>query len=229
LATLVVFHREALLRKQIEALGSTGQLHLERRHGILRRSERSRQVGTKALLLLLELLLELIVLQLKLLLQIITLLLLLLLEELLHLNVNGTGHLMSGETISSDEKLLLTIATRLPGLSPGGVFLEKGRHDVHVLVELLMVLLLLLLILLRLLLLISHVAWTLVGVGGECKGRKRRRNCLAVLLTAGEAERETVGVVLMVTHVEWGVFNELILIGLIASGAGALFVIVRTK
>ncbi len=226
MATLVVFHREALLRKQIEALGSTGQLHLERRHGILRRSERSRQVGTKALLLLLELLLELIVLQLKLLLQIITLLLL---EELLHLNVNGTGHLMSGETISSDEKLLLTIATRLPGLSPGGVFLEKGRHDVHVLVELLMVLLLLLLILLRLLLLISHVAWTLVGVGGECKGRKRRRNCLAVLLTAGEAERETVGVVLMVTHVEWGVFNELILIGLIASGAGALFVIVRTK
>jgi len=177
-------------------------------------------------LLLLELLLELIVLQLKLLLQIITLLLL---EELLHLNVNGTGHLMSGETISSDEKLLLTIATRLPGLSPGGVFLEKGRHDVHVLVELLMVLLLLLLILLRLLLLISHVAWTLVGVGGECKGRKRRRNCLAVLLTAGEAERETVGVVLMVTHVEWGVFNELILIGLIASGAGELFVIVRTK
>jgi len=178
-------------------------------------------------LLLLELLLELIVLQLKLLLQIITLLLL---EELLHLNVNGTGHLMPGETISSDEKLLLTIATRLPGLSPGGVFLEEGRHDVHVLVELLMVLLLLLLILLRLLLLlISHVAWTLVGVGGECKGRKRRRHCLAVLLTAGEAERETVGVVLMVTHVEWGVFNVLILIGLIASGAGELFVIVRKK
>jgi len=176
--------------------------------------------------LLLELLLELIVLQLKLLLQIITLLLL---EELLHLNVNGTGHLMPGETISSDEKLLLTIATRLPGLSPGGVFLEEGRNDVHVLVELLMVLLLLLLILLRLLLLISHVAWTLVGGSGECKGRKRRRHCLAVLLTAGEAERETVGVVLMVTHVEWGVFNVLILIGLIASGAGELFVIVRKK
>jgi len=77
-----------------------------------------------------------------------------------------------------------------------------------VLVELLMVLQLLLLIVLRLLLLlIRHIALTLVGGSGECERRKRRRHCLTVLLTAGEAERETVGVVLMVTHFESGVFN----------------------
>jgi hypothetical protein len=94
---LVVSHRETLLGKQIEALDSAGDLHLQRRHGILRLSERSLQEGAKALLLLLlELLLKLVMLQLKLLLQVIELLLrllllLLLLKELLHLDVNRAG------------------------------------------------------------------------------------------------------------------------------------------
>lgn len=199
---LVEIHRETLLRKQIKTLGGTGHLHLERSHGILRCSERSRQVGTITLmlllLLLLELLLQLIMLQLKLLLQLITLLLL---EELLHLNVHGTGYLMPGEPISRDEEPLLTIAAWLPGFSPIGVFLDEGCDDVHVLVDLLMVLLL---ILLRLSpLLISHVALTLIVGGGKGERRERRRiSSLTVLLAAGEAEREAVGVVLMVTHFE---------------------------
>jgi hypothetical protein len=205
---LVEIHRETLLRKQIKTLGGTGHLHLERSHGILRCSERSRQVGTITLLLLLllllELLLQLIMLQLKLLLQLITLLLL---EELLHLNVHGTGYLMPGEPISRDEEPLLTIAAWLPGFSPIGVFLDEGCDDVHVLVDLLMVLLLmvlLLMVLLRLsLLLISHVALTLIVGGGKGERRERRRiSSLTVLLAAGEAEREAVGVVLMVTHFE---------------------------
>lgn len=200
---LVEIHRKTLLRKQIKTLGGTGHLHLERSHGILRCSERSRQVGTITLLLLLllllELLLQLIMLQLKLLLQLITLLLL---EELLHLNVHGTGYLMPGEPISRDEEPLLTIAARLPGFSPIGVFLEEGCDDVHVLVDLLMVLLLM--VLLRLsLLLISHVALTLIVGGGKGERRERRRiSSLTVLLAAAEAEREAVGVVLMVTHFE---------------------------
>lgn len=200
---LVEIHRKTLLRKQIKTLGGTGHLHLERSHGILRGSERSRQVGTITLLLLLllllELLLKLIMLQLKLLLQLITLLLL---EELLHLNVHGTGYLMPGEPISRDEEPLLTIAARLPGFSPVGVFLEEGCDDVHVLVDLLMVLLLM--VLLRLsLLLISHVALTLIVGGGKGERRERRRiSCLTELLAAAEAEREAVGVVLMVTHFE---------------------------
>ena len=199
---LVEIHRETLLRKQIKTLGGTGHLHLERSHGILRCSERSRQVGTITLmlllLLLLELLLQLIMLQLKLLLQLITLLLL---EELLHLNVHGTGYLMPGEPISRDEEPLLTIAAWLPGFSPIGVFLDEGCDDVHVLVDLLMVLLL---ILLRPSpLLISHVALTLIVGGGKGERRERRRiSSLTVLLAAGEAEREAVGVVLMVTHFE---------------------------
>lgn len=80
-------------------------------HCILRRSERTWKVRAKVLLLLLllELLLQLIMLQLKLLLQLIALLLLL--EELLHLDVDRTRHLMFGEIISRDEELLLTIAT----------------------------------------------------------------------------------------------------------------------
>jgi hypothetical protein len=205
LSTLLVeIHRKTLLRKQIKTLGGTGHLHLERSHGILRCSERSRQVGTITLLLLLlllllELLLQLIMLQLKLLLQLITLLLL---EELLHLNVHGTGYLMPGEPISRDEEPLLTIVARLPGFSPIGVFLEEGCDDVHVLVDLLMVLLLM--VLLRLsLLLISHVALTLIVGGGKGERRERRRiSCLTELLAAAEAEREAVGVVLMVTHFE---------------------------
>ena len=108
---------------------------------------------------------------------------------------------MPGEPISRDEEPLLTIAAWLPGFSPIGVFLDEGCDDVHVLVDLLMVLLL---ILLRLSpLLISHVALTLIVGGGKGERRERRRiSSLTVLLAAGEAEREAVGVVLMVTHFE---------------------------
>lgn len=94
----------------------------------------------------------------------------------------------------------------MPGFCPVGVFLEEGRNNIDVLVDLLMVrmLLVLLLILLKLLLLlISHVInLTLVGgVGRGGKGERwerRRVSCLAVLLlTTHEVEREAVGVVVI--------------------------------
>ena len=107
---------------------------------------------------------------------------------------------MPGETFSRDEKPLLTIAAGLPGFSTIGVFLEEGRNNVDVLVDLLMVLLL---TLLRLLVLVSHVVTLALAScvdGAKAERRERRRvSGLTVLLTASEAERNSVGI-LLITH-----------------------------